>query len=122
MVRDARVSRSPVNGSVEFASGDAGTTKDLITIRDEENISINDYVISYDNNATNTALVELYDDDEGTSSGSVSGRVEALYVDPGDEIDLSGISRSDIENDLVVQVTNNDGDISITVGAYKLSG
>lgn len=120
MVDDSRNSRSPESGSVVFASGDSGTSKDLIAIADEEDLSVEDYLFSYNTAATNNATVELYDDDEGTSAGSLSGQFESVEMEPGDIVDVSGVVRKNVTNDLVVVVDNNDDDLSVTVGAYKL--
>lgn len=120
MVQDARSSRSPESGTVTFTAGDAGTAKDLISIADQDDLSLNDYLFSYDDSGSNNATVLLYDDDEGTSAGSLSGKVDSVELSPGDTVDVDDIVRKNITNDLIVVVENNNADVSITTGAYKL--
>lgn len=122
MTKDPRTSRQPRSGNVVFAGGDSGTSKDLLSLADEETVSINDILVTYDTGGTTNAEVELYDDAAGTAAGSVSDKIEEFRLDPGDIIDLSDIAREDVEEDIIAVVRNNDDDVTITVGAYRTTG
>ena len=104
MVKDTRESSETRSGSVLFATGDAGTSKDVLTTRDEATVSINDVTVTYNESGTSNAEVALYDEPEGTSSGDASNVIDRYEISPGDEIDKIGIAREDIEDDIVAVV------------------
>jgi hypothetical protein len=120
MVEDNRVSRSPKSGVVTFTSGDAGTAKDLVPVREEVNLSVNGYLITYSASGTTNAVVELYDDVEGTSAGNLSGKFDEIQMAPGDQLDVNGLVRSGVTDDIIAVVRNNDDEVSITVGAMVI--
>lgn len=122
MVRDNRSSRSPKSGTVEFASGDAGTSKDTVLLRDEETFAINDYTVSYSASGSTNARVEFYDDDSGTAEADLGEELDAIEVSPDSVESQTHIARDDISKDLVVVVRNNDDDVTITVGGYVITG
>lgn len=122
MAEDARDSREPVNGSVIFSSGESGTSKDLIAVRDGRTVTMNDVYVAFSSAGSNQATVELYDDEEGTAAGSLSNPFDQYLVEAGDYVSLSGIARSDVETDLLVIVTNNDDEVFVDVGGYSTTG
>ena len=122
MAKDVRESREPRSGYVTFASGDSGTAQNLVSVRDEAVLSPDDINITYDNTASATATVSLYDDEAGTAVGDVTGQFAEFTVDPGDEVGPSDFSFVDVENDVVAVVSNNDGDISINLGGNLIVG
>jgi hypothetical protein len=122
MAKDIRESREPRSGAVVFASGDAGTAKNVLTIRDEATLSLNDISVTYSAAATNHANVVIYDEPEGTASGDLSDMVDRYELSPGDSVDRVGVDREDIENDVVVVVSNNDADMSVSFGGKLVSG
>jgi hypothetical protein len=122
MVEDKRESREAESGTITFASGDSGTSKDLITMRDEQTFSMADYVIAFSGSGSGQADVEFYDDEAGTGEGNLSGPLEVVIVESGDDIVSTGITRDDVENDLLVVVRNNDADVTITSGGYIVAG
>lgn len=118
MTDDARESRTPVSGAAAFASGDSGSAKDLISVVDGNNISINDYIFTYDSNGTAQASIELYDEPEGTAAVDAEDVVDVVGIGPGDKIALSEIARNDVEHDLVAVVSDNDADVTVSVGGH----
>jgi len=122
MVKDERTSRSPKSGTASFGSGDSGTSKDVITIRDAISVSAKTILITYDTNATNEAKVELYDDVEGTSEADLSNKEFTATISPGDKIDLTGVEGIDFDDDVVSVVRNNDDDMEITVVGLSIEG
>ena len=112
----------PNSGTVTFESGDSGTSKDVLTIRDEETFRINDYILSYGANGTPPADVEFYDEPAGTAEVDVSQLIEIVRVSPDDNTPVVDIARNDVEDDVVVVVRNNDGVVSITMGGHTITG
>jgi len=122
MVEDNRFSRSPKSGVVTFTSGDAGTAKDLVPVRDGVSFSTRSVFLSYDSNGTQEARVSLYDDDEGTSAGSVSGEEFSVILGPGDGEYITQVEGIDFDDDVVAVVENNDNDVDITLSGMLLEG
>lgn len=122
MVEDKRGSNETRSGSVEYPSADAGTTKDLVTVRSEATFSVDNITISYATAGTNEATVELYDEPEGTPSGDLGDRVAGFFINPGDFMDLKDRSFGDIEDDLVVLVSGNDDVVNINGEGYLTTG
>lgn len=122
MTEDSRKSNHPESGTATFSDGDSGSSKDLITIRDSQTFSPHDYVVSYSDSGSEEATVKFYDDDEGTDADEVEGEFERVHVQPGDVVDVNGISRDDITNDVVAVVEDNDGDVTVTIGGHVLTG
>lgn len=110
------------SGTVLFASGDAGTAKDVLDLRDEETFRVTDITVSYSNSGSTEASFALYDNESGTASGDVDDKFEEQQISPGDFESVTGISRRDIEADIVAVVTNNDADVNITVGGEIVTG
>jgi hypothetical protein len=122
MVQDQRASRHPDAGWNDWASGDSGTAKTIISLRDEETFSINDYVFGYQSAGTASAKIELYDDVEGTAAGDLENKIGSVLVSPGTTEPITGISREDVNDDLLAVVSNNDADVTVEVGGYKVTG
>lgn len=122
MAEDPRDSRTPKSGWAQFGSGDSGTSKDVIVLRDEETLALNDYVASYSQAGTVNATVELYDDDAGTAEGDLENQMTSLEIAAGTTQAITGISRDDIDKDLVAVVRGNDDQVSITAGGHIVTG
>jgi hypothetical protein len=122
MAEDPRESRSPKSGWAQFESGDSGTSKDVVSLKDEETLALSDYVVSYSTGGSANATVELYDDGAGTAEADLEGQITSLEVSPGNVESLTGISRDDIDKDLVAVVRNNDGNVSINAGGHIVTG
>lgn len=122
MAKDIRESREPRSGAEVFASGDSGTAKDVLTIRDEATLSLNDISATYSGSGTTEANVAIYDEPEGTIAGNLSNLVDRYELSPGDTLDRVGVDREDIEDNVVVLVSNNDDDVSVSFGGKLVSG
>lgn len=116
MVDDSRTSRSPRSGNVSISAGSSGSSVDLISIRSEVSLSLEDLIVSYENSATNQTVIELYDDVEGTSAVNLSNRLFSFDLSPNDTLILDDLDLSDISNDLIVVSTNNDGEVNVNAG------
>jgi hypothetical protein len=122
MVQDQRASRHPDAGWNSWASGDSGNAKTIISLRDEETFSINDYVFGYQSAGTTSAKVELYDGVEGTAAGDLENKIGSVIVSPGTTESITGISREDVNDDLLAVVSNNDAEVTVEAGGYKVTG
>lgn len=122
MTSDPRESASPKRGQAVFASGDASTSKDIMTIDPDATFSLNDLIITYESSGSTHAHVELYDDPEGTAAGSLNNQTEELIVSPGDFEVVTDIVHPDYENDLVAVVQENDDNVSISAGGFLVTG
>lgn len=112
----------PESGTLTAASGDSGSALDLLDLRDEETFRINDVIISYSGAGSTEASVELYDEPAGTGAGSLNDLVETVEIGPGERHIATEIERRDIEDDIVILPSNNDDDISVTVGGMVVTG
>jgi hypothetical protein len=122
MVQDQRASRHPDAGWNEWLSGDSGTAKTIISLRGEETFSINDYVFGYQSAGNASAKVALYDDVEGTAAGDLENQIGSIMLSPGATESITGISREDVNDDLLAVVSNNDAEVTVEVGGYKVTG
>lgn len=122
MAEDPRTSRHPDAGWNEWASGDSGTAKTIIALRDEETFAINDYVFGYQSAGTASAKVMLYDDPDGTAAGDLSNQIGTVLVSPGTTESITGIAREDVNDDLLAVVESNDAEVTVEVGGYKVTG
>jgi hypothetical protein len=114
--------KTPISGFANWASGDSNTTKDLMAIAAEQRVRMNDVFIHYDDGGGSTAQVELYDDQSGTSQGSVTDQVDEYELDPGNKIEMVGVTRDEIDKGLVGLVNNNDDSVQVTVGGEVFIG
>lgn len=122
MAEDNRNSREPRSGVAQFASGDSGTSKDVVTFRDEVTFNMTNFLITYSGAGTTEAQVELYDDAEGTTEANLSGMFFSAQVGAGDDIASTGVNYDDINDDVVAVVRNNDDDVDIVVGGVVITG
>jgi hypothetical protein len=122
MVRDSRKSNETRSGFKVFVSGDSGTSKDLVTVRNGATLSLDNFTMSYDSGGSATCVVELYDSPEGTAAGDLEDQLASYILSPGDFEDLSDRSLEDIEDDLIVVVESNDAEVHITGEAYITTG
>jgi hypothetical protein len=121
MVDDNRGSRKPVSDTVDVPSGDR-TNYDVLDLRDEESMSLEEIRVDYDGNGTTAATVEIYDEPDGTSTGNESDLVDKLRLAAGGEKNPD-MEWRDIENGVLVTTGGNqDAEITVTVGGYILSG
>jgi hypothetical protein len=107
------------SGYAMWDPADSGTSKDILTVRDEVTLEIKDITITYDGASTTSADVKLYDDTEGTAAGQLSNQIGLYKIPSGGKLALQGINREEVENDIVGVVHNNDDDISVVVGAEQ---
>jgi len=121
MVDDNRGSRKPVSDTVDVPSGDSSNF-DVINLRAEESMSLEEITVDYDAGAGTAATVEIYDEPDGTSSGSESDLVDKFRLAAGGEKNPD-MEWRDIENGVLVTTGGNqDAAITVTVGGYILSG
>lgn len=122
MVQDTRVTRENRSGTVTYPSADAGTSKDLVTIRDEATFVLDNLTMSYNSDGTAQVTVTLYDEPEGTASGDLSDDLASYIIAPGDFEDLTDRSIDEVEDDLVIVVSNNDDEVRVNAEGRLVSG
>lgn len=121
MTEDNRSSSRPDTGTVDIA-GSNSDNHTLIQLRDEETLSLKELTIHYDASGGNEAVVELYDNDSSTNSGNEDDRVYKAHISPGDDLNPDMVFR-DIENDLLVTTSGNqNAEITVNAGGYKITG
>lgn len=121
MVDDARSSRKPKSAVATLAAGSnsAVTLADLMA---EEAMSIEQLRMQYDANGTTEAVVEVYDDSDGTAAADLEGKVDEFRLSPGDDTNPD-MEWKDIEDDIILLADgNSDAAVTVTVGGYILSG
>lgn len=121
MVDDNRGSRKPVSDTVDVASGDSSNF-DVINLRSEESMSLEEVRVDYDDSGTTAATVEVYDEPDGTSSGSESDLVDKFRLAAGGEKNPDMEWRDIQDGVLVTTGGGQDAAITVTVGGYILSG
>ena len=122
MAEDSRSSRHPDAGWNEWASGESGTAKTIIALRDEETFAINDYVFGYQSAGTASAKVAFYDEPDGTAAEDLDNQIGSVLVAPGTTEPVTGIAREDVNDDLLAVVESNDAEVTVEVGGYKVTG
>lgn len=120
MVKDIRTSRSPKSGNVTIESGDADTAIDLIAIRPSVSLSIQSLIVTYEAGGNNETTIELYDDDEGTSVGDLENRIFSASISPDEDLVLEDVELEDVNNDVIIVSTNNDGKVDVTAGGMVI--
>lgn len=123
MVKDNRTSRTPVNGSNNWGSNETGTVKTLLAFSAETSVSINDRQVQYSSDATTVATLTLYDakPDAEVQDLTSAQVIETIQLEPGDKLSASELAREDSSAGVVGVVSNNDGSVNATVGAYKVT-
>ena len=114
--------RHSTHGTTTYSAGDSDTARTLISLRDEQSLDISDYLFTFDNAGTGSAKISLYDDESGTSSGSLTDPVDTVTVASGDSVVVESVTREVAENDLLIEVSGNDSEVTATVGAMVLTG
>lgn len=122
MVRESRESNESRSGSVVFSSDDSGTSEELISIRKDATLSVDNLTISVESSGSDDARVELYDSPEGTPSDDLEDQLASYVIAPGEFEDLSNRSFKDVEDDLMVVVDDNDSDVHITCDGHIITG
>lgn len=117
------MSKSTKSSFKTVPSADSNTLVEVLSLRDEETLDINDIKVEYSGGATvDNILVELHDEDEGNSVGdtSESDAFDVVEVANGDRVHLTDIERDHIEEAVMVVVdrvgSGVDGDMYITIG------
>lgn len=101
---------------VVFASGDAGTAKDLLTMNTEQVFRSESWRVDYDNAGTAEATVEIWDAPEGTTQANLSSdarrQMDNIHLSPGD-FESFDFEYEDFENDVVIVVNANDDEVTV---------
>lgn len=111
------------NGKVTIAAGDGNTPQTALNNRDDALYSLEAIKIEYDEAATATIDIAVFDDADGTSSGNVSDeRDRIMNIDPGESVTIDYDGMRDIEEDVLVQEPggNQDADVHVTVMGTRL--
>jgi len=119
---DSNSGQHSTHGTTTYTSGEAGSVRTLINLRDEQSLSISDYVVTFSDSGTNSATVTLYDDEDGTAPANLDNPAAKLTVSSGDSIVAESVTREVVEEDLLVEVEENDSIVTVTVGAHILTG
>jgi len=121
MVTDNRGSRKPRSGVVTLSSGSNSPTS-IVSLRDEEAMSVEEIRMQYDSAGTTAAVVEIYDEPEGTSAGDLSDKVDEFRLTSGDSPNPD-MEWEDIEDDVILYADgNSDAEITVTIGGFTISG
>jgi len=121
MVEDERGSRKPRSATLTLSSG-ASSPATAIDLRDEERMAVEEMRLQYDSGGTTAALVEVYDEPDGTTAGNLNDKVDEFRLQGGDEANPDMVWE-DIEDDIIVLPDgNSDGAITVTVGGFTVSG
>lgn len=121
MVDDSRESGSPRNGTVDIASGNS-STQDVLDIDDDESMSLETVIIDYESAGTTEAVVEVYDEPAGTSSGNLGDRRIKVQISPDERVVIDNVPFTDIEDDIVALADGNqDSQITVTAGGFILT-
>lgn len=121
MAEDNRESGRPQSGVVNIPSGNSDLHT-VVELRDEETLSVSEMSIEYAGGASNEAVVEIHDEPSSTNNGNESEMIDKFHVSPGDTVNPDMVW-SDVEEDVLVTTDGNlDGEITVTVGGYKVTG
>jgi len=121
MVDDNRSSRKP-RSAVVTLSGGASAVTTALDLRDEERMSLEEIRMQYDTGGSTNALVEIYDEPDGTAQADLSDKVDEFRLAPGDDANPD-MEWEDIEDDVILLPDGNSDDaITVTVGGYTISG
>lgn len=104
------------SGVVTIASGDGNTPQTAFTIPSDALFRLHRVKIEYEDAATATTNVELFDDADGTGAGNVSDRRDRFpNIDPDMSVTEEGPYRV-FEEDVLAQTGGNqDADVTVTV-------
>lgn len=112
------------SGHVQIASGDGNTPQTALKIPSDALYNLEAITIGYDEGATATIQVDVYDEADGTGSGGVSDKrhVEKA-IDPGEVVTVDFDGMRDFEEGVLVQEPNGaqDGDVEVTVNGQLLT-
>lgn len=121
MVEDERGSRKPRGSVVTIATG-SGSVITAINLREQESLSLDQLRMQYSGDGGVEVLVEVYDEPDGTPSGSLNDKVDEYRLSPGEDANPDMVWE-DIEDDLLLMPDgSSDAPITVTVGGYTISG
>lgn len=106
------------SGQVQIASGDGNTPQTALDIPSLALYRLEGIKIGYDESATATIDVTVFDDADGTTSGNVSDSRDTIKnLDPGEEVVIDYDGMRDFEEGVLVQEPNGnqDGDVEVLV-------
>lgn len=111
------------SGHVTIESADGTTPQTAVDVRSDGLYQIEAIKVEYDDGASATTDVTLYDDADGTSSGDVSDQRDIIKnLDPGESVTVDYDGMRDFEEDVLVQGDGNqDGDVEVTVMGKSLT-
>lgn len=113
---DPRVGR-PDSGETTIVSGDGNTPQTAYSIDSTDLFVPTQVKIEYDDTATATADVEMYDEADGTSNANASDRRDRFTnLQPGEVRTVDDVGYRDFEDDVLFATSGNqDGEIRVTV-------
>lgn len=121
MVEDGRSSRKPRSEVATVSSG-ASSPQTAIDLRSEETLAIEEILLQYDAGAGTPAVVEVYDEPDGTAQGDLSDKIGEFRLSSGDTINPDMVWK-DVEDDVVLLPDGNSDDaITVTIGGWTISG
>lgn len=111
------------SGKVTVANGDGNTPQTALNNRDDALFRLEAVSVGYDDGATTTIDIAIFDDADGTAAGNVGDeRHQIKNIDPGEEVVVDFDGMRDFEEDVLVQEPNGnqDADIEVTVQGTRL--
>lgn len=114
----------PESDIVTVTSGDGNTPQTAVDIPDLGLFRPTQVKIEYDENATVSATVSLFDDADGTSAGNVSDlRDRHRNIQPGETRTVDDLDMREFEEDVLVQTEGNqDDEVDVTVYGELITG
>lgn len=122
MPKDNRTSQRVTSDTTTISGGDS-TTNTVVGLNDEQTLAIGYLKVEYAGSASAETVVEVYDEDEATTSGNLSDVIDSFILNPGDRVILEEPFYSEIEHDLVAAGDgNSDGAVKVTAGGPLITG
>lgn len=112
------------SGQVQLVDADDDAPQTAHNVRSDGLFQLEAIKIGYDDGASATIDIAIFDDADGTAAGSVSDKRDVIKnIDPGESVTVDYDGMRDFEEDVLVQVEggNQDGNVEVTVMGRSLT-